>query len=100
MSSSKTLLGFVAGAAVGALAGILFAPDTGTNTRKKIATKTGDLSDSVKDSFNEFIDGVKDTYAGVKGDAEEMGEKAKAKMNNLKNDTMSNLKNDTKNAFS
>ncbi len=92
MSSSKVLLGFVAGAAVGALAGILFAPDAGSNTRKKIVSKTGDLTDSVKSSFGEFIDGVKESYAGVKGDAEEMADKAKAKMNNLKNET--------KNAFS
>ena len=59
MSSTKTMLGFLAGAAVGALAGILFAPDKGSNTRKKIANKTGDLTDSVKSSFNDFIDGVK-----------------------------------------
>lgn len=92
MSSTKALLGFVAGAAVGALAGILLAPDTGTNTRKKIASKTGDLTDSLKNSFGDFIDGVKDSYTGVKGDAEDMADKAKAKMNNLKNET--------KNAFS
>ena len=92
MSSTKALLGFVAGAAVGAIAGILLAPDSGTNTRKKIATKTGDLTDSLKNSFGDFIDGVKDSYAGAKGDAEDMADKAKAKMNNLKNET--------KNAFS
>lgn len=99
MSSTKTMLGFLAGAAVGALAGILFAPDKGSNTRKKIANKTGDLTDSVKSSFNDFIDGVKDTYAGVKGDAEELGEKAKAKLNTLKNEANS-LKNDARNALS
>ena len=38
--SSKILVGFLAGAAVGALAGILFAPDKGSNTRQKIADKT------------------------------------------------------------
>lgn len=92
MSSTKALLGFVAGAAVGALAGILLAPDTGTNTRKKIASKTGDLTDTLKNSFSDFIDGVKDSYAGAKNDAEDMADTAKAKMNNLKNET--------KNAFS
>jgi gas vesicle protein len=91
MSSSKVLLGFVAGAAVGALAGILFAPDKGSNTRKKIANKTGDLTDSVKNSFSEFIDGVKETYSGVKGDAEDVAERAKAKMNNLKQETKNAL---------
>ena len=43
MANTKTLLGFLAGAAVGALAGILLAPDKGSETRKKISKKTGDL---------------------------------------------------------
>ena len=86
MSSSKILVGFLAGAAVGALAGILFAPDKGSNTRKKIATKSGDITDSVKNSFNDFIDGVKQTYSGAKEDMEEFGDKVKAKSANVKND--------------
>lgn len=78
MKSSNLLVGFLAGAAVGALAGILFAPDTGSNTRKKIATKTGDITDSVKNSFSDFIDGVKEKYSGVKEDVEEFSAKAKS----------------------
>lgn len=75
MKNSKLLVGFLAGAAVGALAGILFAPDKGSATRKKIATKTGDISDSVKSSFNNFIDGVKEKYSGTKNNVEEFEEK-------------------------
>ena len=90
MSSSKILVGFLAGAAVGALAGILFAPDKGSNTRKKIAAKTGDITDSVKNSFSDFIDGVKETYSGAKENAEEFGAKAKSGI----------AKNDGKAAFS
>jgi gas vesicle protein len=56
--SSKILVGFLAGAAVGALAGILFAPDKGSNTRRKIADKSGDIKDSVKNSYNYSVDGV------------------------------------------
>lgn len=90
MSSSKLLVGFLAGAAIGALAGILFAPDKGSNTRKKIATKTGDITDSVKTSFNDFIDGLKETYSGAKENAEEFVSKAKSTV----------TKNDGKSAFS
>ena len=82
--SSKVLLGFLAGAAAGALAGILLAPDKGSATRKKIACKAGDITDSVKNSFNEFIDGVKDAYSNVKEETEEMKEQALAKMNSTK----------------
>jgi gas vesicle protein len=91
MSSSKIVVGFLAGAAVGALAGILLAPDKGSNTRKKIADKTGDLSDTVKKSFNSFIDGVKDTYAGAKEEVDEFGDKVKAKLGTAKNEVKNAL---------
>ena len=86
MSSSKVLLGFVAGAAVGALAGILFAPDKGSNTRSKLATKAGDWTDAAKDSFSSLIDGVKNAYTGAKDEADEFGDKAKAKFTTAKNE--------------
>ncbi len=84
--SSKIVVGFLAGAAVGALAGILFAPDKGSNTRKKISSKSGELTDSVKSSFNDFIDGVKQTYSGAKEEVEEFGSKAKARLDGVKHD--------------
>ena len=86
MSSTKVLLGFVAGAAVGALAGILFAPDSGENTRRKIQDKTGDWGDAAKDSFNGLVDGVKNAYSGAKDKMEEFGDHAKANMTSARND--------------
>ncbi len=78
--SSKTLLGFVAGAAVGALAGILLAPDKGSNTRKKISSKACDITDSIKNSFGEFVDGIKGSYSNVKDEAQDLKDEAAAKM--------------------
>ena len=86
MSSSKILVGFLAGASIGALAGILFAPDSGSNTRKKISSKTSDLTDSVKNSFGDFIDSVKQTYSGAKEEMEEFSSKSRAKLDGVKND--------------
>ncbi len=73
---SKTLLGFIAGAAVGGIVGILFAPDKGSETRKKISKKTEEVSDSVKDTFNEVADRVKNTYSGIMGESEDKGKQA------------------------
>jgi gas vesicle protein len=91
MANTKTLLGFLAGAAVGALAGILLAPDKGSETRKKISKKTGDLGDSLKGSFNDFIDGIKENYADVKAEAEDVEEKGRIKMNSLKHEAKNAL---------
>jgi gas vesicle protein len=62
MSSGKVLLGILAGAAAGALLGILFAPEKGSVTRKKILTKGEDYADELKEKFGEFVDKVADTY--------------------------------------
>ena len=84
MSNSKAALGFLAGAAAGAILGILFAPDKGTDTRKKISKKTGDLGDSLKSTFSDFIDGISSKYENVKDDATGLYEKGKDKANSMK----------------
>jgi hypothetical protein len=58
MSSGKVVLGVLAGLAAGAILGILFAPDSGVNTRKKIVRKSEEYIDDLKDKFNEFVDHV------------------------------------------
>lgn len=58
MSSGKVVLGVLAGLAAGAVLGILFAPDSGANTRKKIVRKSEEYVDDLKEKFNEFVDHV------------------------------------------
>ncbi|MBW7890923.1 MAG: YtxH domain-containing protein [Chitinophagaceae bacterium] len=70
-TDSKILLGFLAGVAAGAIAGILFAPDKGSETRRKISEDTSELGDHLKDSFNDFVDKVKDKYHKAKDEVEE-----------------------------
>jgi len=91
MANTKTLLGFLAGAAVGAIAGILLAPDKGSETRKKISRKSSDLGDSIKTSFNDFIDSVKDSYSQVRAEAEDVEEKGRIKMSSMKQDVKNAL---------
>ena len=79
MSKGKLLTGVLAGAAAGAVLGILLAPDKGSETRKKIAKKGTDLTGSVKDGFGKFGDTVAEKYKNIKGDAKDMIDKAKNK---------------------
>ena len=45
----------------------------------------------VKTSFNDFVDGVKETYSGVKSEAEDVEEKGRIKLNSLKSEARNAL---------
>lgn len=56
MENTGKLVGaLLVGAAIGGALGVLFAPDKGSETRKKLLSKGEDLKDTVKDKFNNFV---------------------------------------------
>lgn len=71
MSSGKVVLGVLAGLAAGAILGILFAPDSGENTRKKIVRKSEGYIDDLKEKFNEFVDHVAEKVEKAKEEVKE-----------------------------
>lgn len=68
MSTGKVVLGVLAGVAAGAILGILFAPDKGSVTRKKIVDKKDGLNDELKAKFNEIVDSLADKFEKAKED--------------------------------
>jgi len=67
-NTSKILVAFAAGAAVGAALGILFAPNKGSETRDQISQKGKKIFDEFgkkvkegKEKFNEMKDFMKET---------------------------------------
>jgi gas vesicle protein len=86
MSKGKLVTGILVGAAAGAILGILFAPDKGTETRKKISKKGSDLTDSLKSKYSDFVDAVASKFSSAKDDAEDLLNKGKDKANNMKAD--------------
>lgn len=86
MSSSKLLSGLLLGAAAGAVLGILFAPDKGTETRRKIAQKSNDFKDTVRNKFNELGEAISEKYDSIRGEANDIIDKGKEKAQNFKED--------------
>jgi gas vesicle protein len=67
------------GAAIGGALGILFAPDKGSETRKKILSKGEDLTDALKDKLDDFMEEVKKEAEMVKEKAYEFRNDGKTK---------------------
>jgi gas vesicle protein len=75
MSSGKVLLGVLAGVAAGALLGVLFAPDKGWNTRKRISKKADEYVDGLREKFDEFLDTISEKMDEVKDEVSDLTEK-------------------------
>lgn len=66
MDTGKIVLGALAGLAAGAVLGILFAPEKGAVTRKKIAEKGADAANDMKNKYNDVINTLASRLETVK----------------------------------
>lgn len=75
-----SLLAFVAGAAAGLTLGLLFAPEKGEDTRRKIKETVGDAADSAKARARLARMELNDLKAELKGQAEDLKEDVRMKI--------------------
>ena len=87
MNTGKVALGVLAGLATGAVLGILFAPDKGSVTRKKIADKGKDSIDGLKTKYNSVIDNLSSKLEAVKQNGLSHLDEAYEYADDLKNST-------------
>ncbi|RZJ71040.1 YtxH domain-containing protein [Flavobacterium sp.] len=83
MSTGKVILGAVAGLAIGTALGVLFAPDKGTNTRKKIADKGNGYLDDFKSKYNGAIDSITSKLDNVQRKGENLYEEGQEIADNI-----------------
>ena len=69
MSTGKVLLGVLAGVTAGALLGVLFAPDKGCETRKKVAEKSKDLVSDLEETLKSFLSDLTEKFESALKDA-------------------------------
>ncbi len=62
MAKGTVLVGLLAGAAAGAIAGVLLAPGKGSETRKNLSNRSRETVDNLKGKVNDFVDTVADKY--------------------------------------
>ncbi|MEI7727425.1 MAG: YtxH domain-containing protein [Bacteroidota bacterium] len=91
MNSGKVVLGVLAGVAIGAMFGILFAPDKGSNTRRKISQKRDDYIDELEEKFNDFTDSIADKFDTVKDGATRIVKNGKQKVEDIESEVISSL---------
>jgi gas vesicle protein len=89
-SGTKIILGMLAAAAVGAAAGILLAPEKGSDLRKKIKSSVDELVEDVSELLALGKDEVKEAYSNV----EESVQRGAERVRNSVSESYSNLRHD------
>lgn len=89
MKTGKVILGVLVSFAAGATMGILFAPEKGARTRRKIMNKSEDYSEALKDRFEELVETISDKYERSWQEADNFFKKGKTNNDSAKQDAKS-----------
>jgi gas vesicle protein len=86
MKADKVILGVLGGVAVGALLGVLFAPEKGDKTRTKIMDKSNTYADELKDKLDTLLGSITKKYEKIWSEGENLVAEGKSKFYDVKNE--------------
>lgn len=78
---SAAVIGLLAGLAVGAVLGVLFAPESGKKTRERLSDKALGLADNVKDGLHSIKNTISNGRESLMGLKDQVVDKVKSKAN-------------------
>ena len=88
MNTKKVLMGVLAGAATGAVFGVLFAPHKGKSTRKMILDKGESYLSSIEYIMDGYVSMINKKMESLKNDITDMSSNGKAKTETALNDVI------------
>lgn len=88
MSIGKVLIGVMAGIAVGTTIGILYAPDKGSSTRRKISQRGNQYAEDLGNQFNAFVESINKKIEAVNKEVIRMTHNGKVKLEEVENDLL------------
>ena len=71
---------FIKGVSIGFILGVLFAPDKGRATRRKIANIASDIQDDMADSYNSLGNAIKEKVQEIKSNVRDITHKAEEEL--------------------
>jgi gas vesicle protein len=84
MKTDKVVLGILGGVAAGALLGILFAPEKGDKTRKRLMDKSNDYADELKDKLDTLLGTMTNKYEKIWKEGENLISQGKSMFDDAK----------------